>query len=124
MKLLVSAFGSTQSPTSAGYDPTQTAINLATFANNNLFDGVDIDWEDTPAFNNGVGENWLITFTTVLRQHLNSTSIISHAPQAPYFSPGLYPKNAYLTVDQSVGSMIDFYNVQFYNQGVGMYDSA
>lgn len=124
MKLLVSAFGSTQSPTSAGVDAVQCAANLAQFAIDNLFDGVDIDWEDTPAFNKGVGEDWLITLTKELYRLLPAGSIITHAPQSPYFSPGLYPKNAYLTVDQQVGSMISFYNVQFYNQGVGMYDSA
>jgi chitinase len=29
---------------------------------------------------------------------------------------------AYLAVNQEVGSMIDFYNIQFYNQGKGMYE--
>lgn len=56
--------------------------------------------------------------------------IITHAPQAPYFAPyiqgdaSLYPAGAYLTVDQEAGSLIDFYNIQFYNQGKGVYDYA
>ena len=126
VKLMVSAFGSTQTPTSAGVDATDCANKLAQFVIDNQFDGVDIDWEDTPAFTLGdkSGENWLITLTTLLRQKLPAGSIITHAPQAPYFSKGLYPQGGYLTVDQQVGSMIDFYNVQFYNQGVGTYDNA
>jgi chitinase len=64
---------------------------------NNL-DGVDIDWEDTAAFQYGTGEQWLITFTTVLRNSLPN-AIITHAPQAPYFGGTyLYPNNAYLAV--------------------------
>jgi chitinase len=124
VKFMVSAFGSTQNPTSAGVDAIDCANKLAAFVIANQFDGVDIDWEDTPAFNKGVGEDWLITLTKTLYQLLPPGSIITHAPQSPYFSPGLYPKNAYLTVDQQVGNMISFYNIQFYNQGVGMYDSA
>jgi chitinase len=123
VKLLVSAFGATQMPTSLGFNATDCGLQLAAFANANNYDGVDIDWEDTKSFIAGdsSGENWLITLTTVLRQNLKAGSIITHAPQAPYFGVGAYPKGAYLTVDQSVGSMIDFYNVQFYNQGKGMY---
>ena len=123
---MVSAFGSTQTPTSAGVDPVDCGLKLAKFVKDNLFDGVDIDWEDTPAFQRGdsSGENWLITLTKTLRANLPADAIITHAPQGPYFSKGLYPKDAYLTVDKAIGNMIDFYNVQFYNQGVGIYDSA
>jgi chitinase len=123
---MVSAFGSTQAPTSAGIDVVDCANKLAKFVIDNQFDGVDIDWEDTPAFNrnDSSGENWLINITTLLRERLGPGRIITHAPQAPYFSKGLYPKGGYLTVDQQVGYMIDFYNVQFYNQGVGTYDNA
>ncbi len=44
MKLLVSAFGATEFPTSAGKDPIVTANSLAQFVLNNNLDGVDIDW--------------------------------------------------------------------------------
>lgn len=126
VKLLVSAFGSTQTPTSAGYDPVDCGNKLAKFVIDNQFDGVDIDWEDTPSFQKGdkSGENWLITLTKTLRANLPADAIITHAPQGPYFSgKALYPQGGYLTVHQEVGSMIDFYNVQFYNQGVGSYDT-
>jgi hypothetical protein len=125
VKLMISAFGATEYPTTSGYDATTCATKLAQFVIDNQFDGVDIDYEDTPAFAAGTGEQWLITLTTVLRQKLPANAIITHAPQAPYFGgKSLYPNNAYLAIDQAVGSMIQFYNIQFYNQGVGIYDTA
>lgn len=62
IKLLVSAFGSTEMPTSNG--PVQVANALAAFVNSNNLDGVDIDYEDNSAMNAGLGESWLISFTT------------------------------------------------------------
>jgi hypothetical protein len=103
VKILVSAFGSTQTPTSSGIDPVDCGRKLAKFVNDNNLDGVDIDWEDTPAFQKGdsSGENWLITLTKTLRENLPENSTITHAPQAPYFSgKALYPKGGYITVDQ------------------------
>lgn len=34
----------------------------------------------------------------------------------PRFSPGIWPGGGYLHVDSSVGHLIDWYNVQFYNR--------
>ncbi|KAJ3074173.1 hypothetical protein HDU98_011925 [Podochytrium sp. JEL0797] len=116
--IMVSAFGATDMPT--GDDPVKVATNLANWVIANQLDGADIDYEDSAAFENGSAEAWLTSFTTTLRQLLPSPRyIISHAPQAPYFvtNTAQYPKGAYLTVDKNVGSLIDFYNVQFYNQG-------
>lgn len=56
VKLIVSAFGATENPTSENLDPVQVGKDLAAFVNNNQFDGVDIDWEDTPAFQSGDGK--------------------------------------------------------------------
>eukprot|EP00919_Chromeraceae_sp_WS-2016_P023286 GHVR01055355.1.p1 GENE.GHVR01055355.1~~GHVR01055355.1.p1 ORF type:complete len:169 (+),score=14.26 GHVR01055355.1:532-1038(+) len=74
----------------------------------------------------GIGEAWLINFTRKLREMLPK-HIISHAPQAPYFYNNIetdkYPKGAYLKVDKEVGDLIDFYTVQFYNQGDTTYDT-
>lgn len=53
VKLMISAFGSTQTPTTSKFDPVDTATQLAKFAVDNLFDGVDVDWEDTPSFQLG-----------------------------------------------------------------------
>lgn len=127
IKLLVSAFGATENPTTAGVDPTDCGLKLAKFVKDNQLDGVDIDWEDTGAFQrgDGSGENWLITLTKVLKANLPADAIITHAPQAPYFAgTTFYPKGGYLAVEKAVGNLIKFYNVQFYNQGSTTYDTA
>ena len=53
------------------------------------------------------GANWIIEFTKILRQKLPN-HIITHAPQAPYFSPTHYGSESYLKVHREVGSMIVF----------------
>ncbi|KAG6821430.1 hypothetical protein H0H93_010154 [Arthromyces matolae] len=40
------------------------------------------------------------------------------------FSPTMWPGGGYLKVDKSVGSLIDWYNVQFYNQGSSEYTTC
>lgn len=67
MKVIVSAFGSSEEPTSQKADPIATAQNLANFVIKNHLDGADIDWEDSPAMKDGSGAEWLITFTRKLR---------------------------------------------------------
>jgi chitinase len=87
-------------------------------------DGADVDYEDMAAMNkqDGSAEKWLVDFTKALRAKLPSPKyIITHAPVAPWFSPDKYKTGAYLTVDKQVGSMIDWYNLQFYNQGTSEY---
>jgi chitinase len=49
--------------------------------------------------------------------------IITHAPQGPYFKQDHYKNGGYITVDKAVGAGIDFYNIQFYNQGDTKYDT-
>jgi len=63
--------------------------------------------------------------TRELRKHLPvGEYIVTHAPQAPYFTGTVrYPNGGYLTVDKEVGHLIDWYNIQFYNQGDCTYDS-
>lgn len=81
--------------------------------------GIDVDYEDTTSFNGGTGdgETWLINFTTQLRTLLpQGTYILTHAPLAPWFSPSIWGGGGYLKVHESVGSLIDWYNVQFYNR--------
>jgi len=125
IKVLVSAFGSTEFPTSAGVDPVKCGTDLANFVKLHQLDGVDLDYEDNAAMEAGTGEAWLISITRTLRQLLpKDRYIISHAPQAPYFmGPPKYPNGGYLTVDKQVGNLIDFYNVQFYNQAQSSYDT-
>jgi hypothetical protein len=45
ISLIVSAFGSSDAPTSGGYDPTTVANDLAAFVLEYDLDGVDIDYE-------------------------------------------------------------------------------
>ena len=92
----------------------------------NSLDGVDVDYEDSLSFesSNGNGEQWLIDLTNQLRSKLPN-SIITHSPKAPYFmGTQKYPRNAYLKVHQDVGPKIQFYNVQFYNQGSASYNTT
>ncbi|KAJ3073797.1 hypothetical protein HDU98_000648 [Podochytrium sp. JEL0797] len=125
-KVLISAYGQGSTPATSGNSAINDALQLSKFVIANGLDGVDIDFEDGDSFKaGGGGEQWLITLTQQLRALLPSPRyIISHAPQAPHFSPGFYPNGAYLAVDKAVGHLIDFYNVQFYNQGESSYDTC
>lgn len=48
-----------------------------------------------------------------------SEYIITHAPIAPWFSDdtSLYPSGAYHAVAQAVGNSVDWWHLQYYNQG-------
>ncbi|KAH9852022.1 glycoside hydrolase family 18 protein [Lenzites betulinus] len=125
IKLMVSVFGSTDVPTSSGNDPIGTANTIAAWVKQWGLDGVDVDYEDFNAMGAGTAENWLISFTKQLRSQLPAGSyIITHAPVAPWFSPNIWSGGGYLKVHQQVGSLIDWYNVQFYNQGSTEYTTC
>ncbi|KAG6919515.1 hypothetical protein DXG01_005105 [Tephrocybe rancida] len=125
VKLIVSVFGATDVPTSSGADPIATANTFAAWVKQYSLDGIDVDYEDFDAFNGGKAEAWLISFTTQLRAQLPAgTYIITHAPVAPWFSPSMWPGGGYLKVHSSVGGLIDWYNVQFYNQGTSEYTTC
>ncbi|PFH51617.1 glycoside hydrolase family 18 protein [Amanita thiersii Skay4041] len=127
IKIIVSLFGSTDAPTSTGADPVATANTMAAWVKQFNVDGVDVDYEDFNAINAGDGraEAWLATFTQQLRTQLpQGTFILTHAPVAPWFSPGKFGGGAYLKVHQTVGNLIDWYNVQFYNQGINEYTTC
>lgn len=123
---MVSAFGATDSPVISGIDPADCARRLADWVKQYGLDGVDIDWEDMQAMNTNQGEAWLISFQQELRRQLpQGQYIISHAPVAPWFTSGPnYPSGAYVKVHQAVGDTIDWYNIQFYNQGWGVYEDC
>ncbi|KAL0953844.1 hypothetical protein HGRIS_005021 [Hohenbuehelia grisea] len=127
IKIIVSVFGATDAPTSTGADPIGTANTMAAWVKQFDLDGIDVDYEDFNAINAGDGkaEAWLISFTRQLRAQLpQDTFILTHAPVAPWFTPGRFGGGAYLTVHQQVGSLIDWYNVQFYNQGTSEYTTC
>ncbi|KAF8577414.1 glycoside hydrolase family 18 protein [Ramaria rubella] len=116
IKLMVSAFGSTDAPTSTSQNPTTLAQTMAAWVKEYDLDGIDVDYEDFNAVSAGTAASWLVTFTTVLRQNLpEGQYLITHAPIAPWFSAST--GGPYLTVNSQVGSLIDWYNVQFYSQG-------
>ncbi|RDX47627.1 chitinase [Lentinus brumalis] len=122
VSLVVSAFGQTELPTTAGLDPTALANQMAQFVLSTDLDGIDVDWEEFDLVSDkpSVGEQWLATFTQTLRGQLpKGQFILTHAPIGPWFQPALCPGGCYLTVDQTVGSLIDWYNIQFYNQVPG-----
>lgn len=123
--MIVSVFGSTDTPTTSGADPTSTANTFAAWVIEYGLDGIDVDYEDFDAFDAGTAEAWLVTFTQALRAQLpEGQYILTHAPVAPWFSPGMWTNGGYLQVNSEVGSSIDWYNVQFYNQGDSEYTTC
>ncbi|KAI0741577.1 glycoside hydrolase family 18 protein [Daedaleopsis nitida] len=128
VSLMVSAFGANDQPTTAGADPTQTANTMAAWVKQFKLDGLDVDYEDFTAMDKGDGsaEAWLATFTKQIRTQLpQGQFILSHAPVAPWFSINQkFAAGAYLKVDKTVGDLIDWYNVQFYNQGITEYTTC
>ncbi|KAI0924722.1 hypothetical protein AcW2_005518 [Taiwanofungus camphoratus] len=113
ISLMVSCFGSTDTPTTSNADPTSTANTFASWVVEYDLDGIDVDYEDFDAFDAGTAEAWLVTFTQQLRSQLpEGQYIITHAPVAPWFSPNMWTGGGYLYVDQQVGDIIDWYNIQ------------
>lgn len=119
------------SPTTSKFDPIGTATQLAKFATDNLFDGVDVDWEDTASFQ--LGDRQARTGWSLLPKLWESYCLLDpslpmllepHTSLLTSKAMPVYPAGAYLTVDKEAGSLIEFYNIQFYNQGKGVYDYA
>lgn len=122
----MSAFGSTEFPTTMKLDAEEYGRKLAECAIANNFDGVDLDYEDNRAMEQGTAEEWLIRCTQTVRKVLQKGQyILTHSPQASYFtnSRKIYPSGGYLRVHKAVGELIDWYNIQFYNQGSTRYDT-
>ncbi|KAJ3805894.1 putative chitinase [Lentinula aff. lateritia] len=116
IKLIVSAFGSTDLPTSS--DAKSTAATMAKWVQDNNVDGIDVDYEDLNAMNaqDGKAEQWLIDFTNALRTQLpQGKYILTHAPLAPWFSASHYKSGAYTKVHKEVGSKIDWVTVSVYD---------
>ncbi|KAH8107404.1 glycoside hydrolase family 18 protein [Phellopilus nigrolimitatus] len=127
IKLIVSAFGATDTPTTNGANAVNTANTIAAWVKQYDLDGIDVDYEDEKAMNKGDGsaEKWLSSFTTQLRKELpQGQYILTHAPLAPWFSPNKFGGGGYLTVNKNVGNLIDWYNIQFYNQGTSEYTTC
>jgi hypothetical protein len=106
---------------------------VASFVEAKLFDGVVFDFEN---FDAGLVDpvlkksaiGWIIDCTNAARVKLGTNAIIAHAPQAPYFGPiggstmywtGL--NGGYSLINSR--TQIDYYLVQFYNQGTYCYST-
>jgi len=129
IKVMISGFGATAPDNGPDWpEATETCEALAQFALDNYLDGVDLDYECNSCMERGTGEQWLIDCTKAIRKKMPADQgyLVSHAPQAPYFMDNTtkYPNGAYLTVNKEVGDMIDFYNIQFYNQGDTKYETC
>ncbi|XP_006461881.1 hypothetical protein AGABI2DRAFT_178861, partial [Agaricus bisporus var. bisporus H97] len=156
IKLIASAFGSTDVPTTINADPVAAANTFAAWVEQYGLDGIDVDYEDFIAFKigNENAEYWLIIFTKQLRKQLHQGSyVLIHARMSMYllpeqeltsmlfsrytmvvdmqfdsiltacfnrFSRNRWSGGGYLKVHQGVGNLIDWYNVQFYNQDPGV----
>jgi hypothetical protein len=61
----------------------------------------------------GLGEAWIVKCTLTLRELLPIAKgfIISHAPQAPYFTPKHYPSGGYLQIHRQV-SEFKFFKIK------------
>lgn len=62
-KLLVTAFGNVEYPTTRGINPLSCAKKLARFVLSNSLDGVDVNYNDDFAIANGNADLWLTIFT-------------------------------------------------------------
>ncbi|KZK97551.1 MULTISPECIES: glycosyl hydrolase family 18 protein [unclassified Pseudovibrio] len=91
---------------------------LADFVKTNGFDGIDIDWEDSAAIvsdDHYNAVNFLVSLSQKLKAALPSDqSIITHAPQPPYLDPTWYG-GPYLKVMEQAHDVIDYLNIQYYN---------
>jgi hypothetical protein len=124
VKVLANAFGSSELPTSAGLKAEEVAVNLALFVTAYGLDGVEVDYQDNPAFANGSAEQWLVAFTAKLRSLLPNLLIV-HTVSAAYFvGAPVLPRGGYLSVNDQAGSLIDFYNLRYFNQYGTAYSSA
>jgi chitinase len=122
VQILVSAFGPQEMPTSSGYSWQDCANGLASFVLDNNLDGCDINWQDTSALSDGSGSKWLNSFQSHLRKLLPNHTIV-HSPMAGYFNPVAFSKGSYLDVNTQEAKSINFYNIQYYNQGTSKYNN-
>jgi len=124
-KLMLSIGGATEHLESmiANNQGRSYGLSAAQAAADLNFDGVDFDLELQPGNNqpflDGSFQTFLIDCTNAARSILGDSSLISHAPQAPYLGQWAGPTLGYVAVLEHTS--IDFLNIQFYNQGPGEY---
>jgi hypothetical protein len=107
---------------------------VAQFAKDQYLDGVDFDMENFGGGLQATGLTinqtiqWLIDCSNAARSVLGNNSIITHAPQAPYFgNVGFEGVNRWTVTQGGYSAVyknaphIDYLLVQFYNQGASCY---
>lgn len=131
--LMLSAGGASEEPYNRmsgqeyGAAAGRAAVDLS-------LDGVDFDLENlAPGFNFGPlkGQelvDWLVDATTAARAAMGPDRLLTHAPQAPYFGPlggsgWVGPSGGYTAVWHAAQGALDWFFIQFYNQG-DCYDSS
>lgn len=128
--VLVSLGGSTDNP--FGHNAKTVGQSVANWAKSNHLDGVDFDLENFDVnFRGGSLSDtqtvdWVADATNAVRDIFGSGGIISHAPQGPYFGPvgatdTWAGKTGGYTGVYAKAPSINFFNVQFYNQGTSCY---
>ncbi|MEJ8473492.1 glycosyl hydrolase family 18 protein [Roseibium algae] len=96
------------------------AKTIWAFVQQNGFDGVDFDYEDTAAFESPSTAGYdpvefLASISTALKQAAGAAGcLISHAPQPPYLYPDWYGA-PYVSIANKAGDAIDWLNIQYYN---------
>lgn len=102
------------------YDAREYGRQLALFAMKHQFDGMDFDIENIQM--NAAAITWLANATNEAVATCKQKKYkieVSHAPQAPYFTA----QGGYAEVEKQTNGAIDFYNIQYYNQGSWSYQA-
>ncbi|KAF7356593.1 Glycoside hydrolase family 18 protein [Mycena venus] len=130
IKLLVSAFGSSDVSTSSGVNPNVMATTMANWVVQFDLTGIDVDYE-MERRRRGSSALQLNFAPSFLKASISSLMLVrilylcdnilgtERCPSAvtPWFSRINGEVGGYLKVHQSVGNLIDWFKVQFYDQG-------
>jgi hypothetical protein len=112
VKLLVNAFSSFDNPASSNISAQNCANALASFVDTYGFDGANLDFRDTQAFQEGKVLPWLTQFLLTLGHKQGRTLSVT-------LNASLYNLSAYSTsdpamIEKAVGDKIDFYALRYY----------
>jgi len=132
---LIVSFGGGADGNPYTLDAYSIGQTVGKYAKAQYLDGVDFDLEnfDQGFTVNGHSAQWTIDWcANITKGALNgfgNGAILTHAPQSPYFGPvgatntWAGPSGGYTAVYNAVKDILTFFNVQFYNQGSGCYES-
>ena len=120
-------------------DPAELAKELVEICCGNQIYAIDLDIEYFPTKNVYYDIDNLVNYAGELSQYIKKFGgermksigvddfnpgvndfIVSHAPQTPYFNVDSFGY-VYSKIEKQYGSYIDFYNIQYYNQGDDSY---